>query len=128
MRGLIAEVTNSAKTPKPVTTDSQILSLIRKRIKNSEGAAAQFKAAKREDLQEKENAQIDVLQEYLGSSNELGEQAIAKAIHEVIGRMRANGMDVKPGTVMKALIGPEGALVDRSVDKSQVMRLIQGVL
>lgn len=128
LRGLISEVTNAAKTSKPVTTDSQMLSIIRKRVKSSENAAAEFKAANREDLRSREAAQADVLEEYIKDSNSLGDEDITMAIQEVVGKMRTEKLDVNRGSVMKALVGPGGRLDGQLVDNSDVARLVGGML
>lgn len=128
LRGLISEVTNAAKTSKPVTTDSQMLSIIRKRVTSSENAAAEFKAANREDLRSREAAQIDVLEEYIKDSNSLGDEGITMAIQEVVGKMRTEKLDVNRGSVMKALVGPGGRLDGQLVDNSDVARLVGSML
>lgn len=128
LRGLISEVTNAAKSLNSVNTDSQILAIIRKRVKSSEAAANEFRTAKREDLRARENVQIAVLKEYVKDSNSMGEKDITTAIQDVIGKMRLEEKEVNRGSVMKALVGPEGSLADRMVDKSEVSRLVGGMI
>ena len=128
LRGLIAEITNAAKTSKPITTDSQVLSLIRKRIKSSEAAATEFQAAKREDLRAREVAQIAVLDAYIQGSNFMGEEEITMAVRSTIGKMRAEEKEISRGSIMKALVGPGGSLEGQIVDKSDVARLVGGMI
>lgn len=109
---------------KPITTDPQMLNIIRKRLKSSEAAAAEFEAADRQDLKDREVAQIAVLDEYVQDSNSLGEQAITAAIQDVIGKMRSEKKEVNRGTIMKALVGPGGSLEGQMVDKSDVAKLV----
>ncbi|MCJ1452140.1 hypothetical protein MMC28_002482 [Mycoblastus sanguinarius] len=128
LRGLISEVTNAAKTSKPVTTDSQMLNIIRKHVKSSEAAAGEFSNAKRDELKDREVAQIAVLQEYMKDSDIMGEEDVTKAIQDVIGNMRTDGKQVTGGSVMKALVGPGGSLDGQLVDKKDVARLVQGMI
>ena len=128
LRGLIAEVTNAAKTSKPVTTDSQMLSIIRKRVKSSESAATDFQAAKRDDLKAREVAQIAVLDEYIQDSNYMREEEVTTAIQEIVDRLKMENKEVNRGSVMKALVGPGGSLEGQTVDKSDVARLVGGLI
>ncbi len=126
LRGLISDVTNAAKTSRPVTTDAQMLSIIRKRVKSSEAAVEEFQSAKRDDLKEREVAQIAVLEAYIGDSDSMGEDDITKAIQDVIGRMRLEEKTVNQGSVMKSMVGPGGTLEHQTVDKQAVARLVKG--
>ena len=128
LRGLISDVTNAAKASKAVTTDAQMLKIIRKRVKSSEAAVEEFQSAKRDDLKDREVAQIAVLEAYIGDSDSMGEDDIAKAIQDVIGRMRSEEKTVNQGSVMKSMLGPGGTLEDRTVDKQVVARLVKGEL
>ena len=124
LRGIIAETTNAAKTSTPVTTDSQLLSLIRKRIKTSEAAVVEFQAAERSDLRDREVAQIAILNEYVQSSNSLDKEAITSAVQETIRKMKTENNNINRGVVMKALVGPGGSLEGQTVDKSEVARIV----
>lgn len=126
LRGLISDVTNAAKTSKPVTTDVQMLQIVRKRVKSSEAAVEEFQNAKREDLKDREVAQIAVLEAYISESGSMGEDEIAKAIQDVIGRMRSEEKTVNQGSVMKSMVGPGGTLAESTVDKQVVAKLVKG--
>lgn len=128
IRALLSEVTNAAKTSKPVATDSQMIGIIRKRIKSSEAAVAESQAAKREDLTARESAQLAVLNEYIRDSENMGEEEITAAAQDVIGKMRTEKKEVNRGSVMKALVGPGGSLEDSTVDKAEIARLVGGMI
>ena len=128
LRGLIAETTNAAKTSSPVTTDSHMLRLVQKKIKSSQQAVTEFEAAKRADLKEKEAAQIRVLEDYIKDSRIMSEEDMTKAIQDSIGKMRTEGQKTDKGSVMKALVGPGGALENQLVDKKDVARLVDRML
>ena len=126
LRGLISDVTNAAKTSKPVTTDAQMLNIIRKRVRSSEAAVEEFQNAKRDDLKSREVAQIAVLEAYIGESGSVGEDDITRAILDVVGRLISEEKTVNQGSVMKLLVGPGGTLEDQVVDRQAVARLVKG--
>ena len=128
LRGLIAETTNAAKTSSPIVTDSHMLRLIQKKIRSSQEAITEFEAAKRADLKEKEIAQIRVLEGYIGDSNILSEADVTKTVQDVLGNMRTEGKRMDKGSVMKALVGPGGALENQLVDKKDVARFVDRML
>ena len=105
-----------------------MLNIIRKHVKSSEAAAGEFSNAKRDELKDREVAQIAVLQEYMKDSDIMGEEDVTKAIQDVIGNMRTDGKQVTGGSVMKALVGPGGSLDGQLVDKKDVARLVQGMI
>ena len=127
MRGLVSDVTNAAKSSKPVTTDSQMLNIIRKRAQSSVAAAEEFSNAKREDLKSKEIAQITVLQEYIPSTT-LNEEDLKTTIRDVIGAMRMESKHISQGSVMKTLVAVGGPLDGQSVDKRNVAKIVQEML
>ena len=69
IRGLLAEVTNASKTSSPYTSDVHLMKLLRKRTEASKAAAHEFESAKRDDLRDKELAQVAVLEEYAAASS-----------------------------------------------------------
>ena len=126
LRGLISDVTNAAKTSKPVASDGQMLNIIRKRIKNSEAAVEEFQNANRDDLKSREVAQIAVLESYIGENDSMGEEDITRVIQDVIGKLRTEEKTVNQGSVMKSLVGPGGSLENQAVDKQVVAKLVKG--
>lgn len=105
-----------------------MLKIIRKRVKSSEGAVTEFQNAKREDLMAKEKAQIQVLEEYIQNSDVMSEEDMTKVIQDVIGNMRTEEKKTDKGSVMKALVGPGGALDGQLVDRKDVARVAEGML
>ena len=126
LRGIISEVTNAAKTSNPVTTDAQMASILRKKIKASQSALEEFKEANRTDLLERETKQKAFLQELL--PNQMDKEAVVATIHGVLGNLRVQGENASQGTVMKALLGPGGALEREILDTSEVARLVKGLI
>lgn len=130
LRGLIAEVTNSAKTSNPIKTDMQLLSLLRKRTAAAKSAQEEFKAAGREDLVEKEQQQVEVLDEYAGSVETMSAEDISNAVQAVVDQAKAAAENVKVnmGDVLKKVLGPGGSLEGKPVDRAEVARVVKRIL
>lgn len=105
-----------------------MLSIIRKKVKNSQGALATFEAAGRKDLQDKEASQIKVLEDYIKDIKVMSEEDMTQAVQDLIGEMRTSGAKTDKGSVMKALTGPGGALDGQVLDKQVLARLVDGML
>ncbi|KAF2125090.1 GatB/YqeY domain-containing protein [Dothidotthia symphoricarpi CBS 119687] len=120
IRALQAEIINASKTAKPITTDGALYALIQKQIKASSTAIEEFQAAKRDDLVEKEQGQLDVLRKYAGEipTVEAGELDI------IIGDIAAQLEEGKRtfGSIMGKVMG---ALKGRPHDVEYVTSKIQ---
>ncbi|KAI9824109.1 MAG: hypothetical protein M1832_002179 [Thelocarpon impressellum] len=128
LRSLLAETTNLAKTSNPITTDVQLLSLLRKRSAASRTAAAEFDGAGRADLRDKEEAQVAVLEEYAGGVETVGLEEIGRVVGGEIERLRADGCRVDVGGVLKGVLGEGGLLAGKPVERGDVARLVKEVL
>lgn len=128
LRAVLAETTNASKTSSPIRTDMQLLSLLRKRIATSKSAAEEFSAASRDDLRDKELAQVAVMEEYASGVETVGQDEIAEVVARVIGEMRTDGQAVSMGNALKALVGPGGEFEGKPVDKAEVARIVKGML
>lgn len=89
----------------------------------SKHAANEFRTAQRNDLQEKELAQVAVLDEYASGVDSVGEQEIMAAIAEVMNSRKVDGGATSLGAVLKSLIGPGGIFDGKPVDRAEVSRL-----
>lgn len=129
LRGLLAEVTNQAKTSNPIKTDMQLLSLLRKRTTAAKAAGEEFKAAGREDLLEKEEAQAAIFEEYAGGVETMPESDIKAAVTKAVDEVKAivEGK-VNMGDVLKKILGPGGSLEGKPVDRSEVARIVKQAL
>ena len=125
VRGILAEITNFSKMNKPVTTDAQIVAMLRSRAKLSKSAAADFSAAKRDDLKEKEEAQIAVLQEYIESVKMVSEEEILNLAAETVKRLKLEGKGIYMGSVIKGLLE---ALNGKPVEMASVSRIVREVV
>lgn len=124
-RGVLAEITNFAKMNKPVTTDAQIVAMLRSRAKLSKSAVADFSSAKRDDLKEMEEAQITVLREYIESVKMVSEEEILNLAAQAVKRLELEGKGIYIGSVIKSLLE---ALDGKTVEMARVSRIVREVV
>ena len=121
LRALLAEITNASKTAKPVASDASLYSLLSKQIKASQAAVQEFEAAKRQDLVDKEQEQINILQGYLGQIQVVGEEEIRKIVTQAVG---ASG-EPKVGQVIGKVMSE---IKSRPVDSELVRKIVEEVV
>ncbi|KAF2733310.1 GatB/YqeY domain-containing protein [Polyplosphaeria fusca] len=120
LRSLLAEITNASKTPKPIANDTHLLALLQKTIASSNKAIDEFEAAKRQDLVDKEKAQVDVLEGYVDEIPKLGADEVDSIIKDVVEGF-AEG-ERKFGRVMKEVARK---IAGRPADMQEVTRRIK---
>ncbi|KAH7030934.1 Yqey-like protein-domain-containing protein [Microdochium trichocladiopsis] len=135
LRSVLAATLNASKTATPITTDAQLIALLRKTQRGNEEASAEARQANRADLVEKEEAQIRVLEEYVAGSGveEVTDEQLRLVVRGVVSAMTSEGEvtaggKAKMGEVMKTLLAPGGPLEGKSVDKAQVARAVKEVV
>jgi uncharacterized protein YqeY len=101
LRMLMSSVNNAEKAKQAALEDSDILGVIAKEVKRHQESIEAFKQGKRQDLVDKEEAEMAVLQGYL--PQQMTREEIVKAAQEVIGEVGAQGPADK-GRVMKELM------------------------
>jgi uncharacterized protein YqeY len=90
LRMLLAAVKQIEIDERITLDDDQILSIIVKQVKQRKDAAEQFTAAERQDLADKELAEIEILEAFLPQA--LSEQEVASLIEAAIAQTGAAGM------------------------------------
>ena len=129
LRGLLSEVTNAAKTNSPVKTDMQLLSMLRKRAASAKQASTEFKSEGRDDLVQKEDDQVKVLEEYAGDVKTMSEDDIRDVVMKVVDEVKAQQSGkINMGDVLKRLLAPGGSLDGKPVERSEVARIVKEVL
>ncbi|KAF2475806.1 GatB/YqeY domain-containing protein [Lindgomyces ingoldianus] len=125
LRSLLAEITNASKTAKPIQTDGQLLSLVQKHISSSQQAIDEFEKARRLDLVEKEQGQVDILQAYVDEIPKLGEAEVDGMVEDVM-----RGLQAKPlnfGSVMRGMVEViQGRPVDMEYVRTAVRKVTGG--
>ena len=72
-------------------SESQVLALLAKQAKANKAAAAEFEAANRDDLREREEAQLAVLNEYIRLIPTVPESEFTEAVTTILANLKANG-------------------------------------
>jgi uncharacterized protein YqeY len=122
LRSVLADITNQSKTPTPIKDDLNLLSLLRKRIGAAKGAVEEFKKADRTDLVEKEQKQVDILEEYASGVKTVDTEEVRTAVKSIVEKLKGEGGKVVLPEVLK---GAMAALEGKPVQKSEVVRIVK---
>lgn len=125
LRGVFGAASNASKTPVPIDSDSRVLVLLQKQAKSSRAAAAEFEAAKRVDLKAKEDAQLAVLEEYIGSIPTVGDDEVEEAVTKILANLKASGKHTHYGNVMRDLTGRNGIYASKPLNMERVHKIVQ---
>ncbi len=115
------ELTATKRTPQETLDDEEVLSLIKRAVKQRTEAATQFRAGGRVDLAESEERERTVLEGYLPA--QLGQEAIEKTVRE---KMKILCVSDKSG--MGKLIGAVMAELKGKADGSEVKQIVESIL
>ncbi|MFZ9315178.1 MAG: GatB/YqeY domain-containing protein [Burkholderiaceae bacterium] len=105
--------------------DAQVLSVIEKMVKQRKDSIAQFQAGGRQDLVEKESAELALLQSYLPA--QLSEAEIRAEVDAGVDALLAAGETVSPALMGKVMAQLKPRLAGRA-DMGVVSRLIKEAL
>ncbi len=97
------------KLKKKSLEDKEIISVIKKLVKQHQDSIEQFKQGKREDLVAKETQELEILKSYLPP--ELSADEIKHIIEEVISQVQAKGLE-DMGRVMKEVMAKTASQAD----------------
>ncbi|EON66112.1 hypothetical protein W97_05355 [Coniosporium apollinis CBS 100218] len=130
LRAVLAEITNSSKTSSPITTDLQLLSLLKKRTSGAKAAEQEFRAAGRGDLVQREEEQRRVLEEYAEGleAETMGDVEVRAVVERTVGEVEKGGAKVQMGEVLKRLFAPGAELDGKMVEKKEVVRILKEVM
>lgn len=121
LRGLITAFTNELVSkgirPQEAISDEDALAVIRRGVKQRKDSIEQFRNGRREDLAQKEAAEMKILEAYLPAQMSREQiEVVAKKLKEKLGVTDKSKMGVFMGAVMKELKGQaDGALVKEIV-------------
>ncbi len=101
LRMLMASVNNAEKAKQSTLENADILGIIAKEVKKHQESIDAFKQGNRQDLVDKETAEMAILQSYL--PEQMSREDITAAAREAIGAVGAQGPGDK-GNVMKELM------------------------
>lgn len=123
LRGLISactqELTATKRTPQDKLSDDEVLTLIKRSVKQRKEAAEQFRKGGREDLAQKEEQEALILSEYLPDMASFEEiQAAAEQVRQRLDVTDLSKAGILVGAVMKELRGrADGAVVKEIVER-----------
>ena len=128
LKSIMTQTLNASKTSNPINTDMQILALLKKNASASRAASEEFKGNGRQDLADKEDNQLKIIEEYAGSVEVMGEEEIMTAVRGVLDTMSKNdGAAIKEGDVLKRVFSPE-ILGEKPVEKKDVAKIVKQML
>jgi len=120
--GVIRMITSAIKQrevdERIVLDDTQVLSVLEKMIKQRKESLAQFQAGNRQDLADKEKAELAIIETYMPA--QVDEATLVAAIDQVMAALGANSpkqMGAVMGKVMAQFKG-------QAVDGKQVQKLV----
>lgn len=126
LRMVLAAITNEEVSGKEAKTlsDQDLITVLNREAKKRKEAASAYVDAKRQDLADKENAELSVIQGYLPEA--LSDSELAKIISDAVAQVTANGQSGPSamGAVMK-LVTPQ---VTGRADGSQVAASVKAAL
>ena len=104
IRGLLAAVKQKEVDERVVVDDSALIAILDKLIKQRKDSITAFEGAGRQDLADKEKAEMAVLQAYL--PERLSAEAVAEKVAAIVAELGASG----PGDMGKVMAAAKAAL------------------
>jgi uncharacterized protein len=131
LRSVLAATLNASKTSSPIATDVQLVALLLKTARTGKESTAEFREAGRQDLVDKEEAQIRVLEEYVAESGieSIDDAKLREVVQQVMSELLAGGEKPRStGPVMKKLLAPDGPLAGKTFDKAALGTIAKELL
>lgn len=100
LRSVLSASNEAAKQDKEITTDVQVVKLLQKTASGIKQAIEEAKQASRDDVVEKEEAQIKIVDEYIAKANVdlLSEEEMKSILEARISELLASGTDAQSAT------------------------------
>lgn len=121
IRGLMAAMKQKEVDERIELDDAAVIGIVDKLIKQRKDSIAQFAAAGRSDLVDKETAELQVLEGYL--PQRMGADEIAQAVAAIVAEVGATG----PGDMGKVMGAAKGRLAGKA-DMAQVSAAVKQAL
>jgi len=116
LRAVLAEINDADKTSGVQVPNHDVVSILRKALTRRAQSAAQYKAASREDLAEKETQEANLLEKFLPPS--LSEAEIDARLKECLQSIENSDSRAAMGRLMKAFY----AQVDKSAVEGKIVK------
>ena len=118
LRAVIAETNQAASSKQPITDDMRLLALLKKRKAACKAAAEDAVSAGRNDLREKQEQEIEILNHYASQVQTMSASEVREVVKQI-----APGTG--PGPAMKRLFEPGGPLDGKTVDRTMVAEIVR---
>ncbi|KKQ66000.1 MAG: YqeY-like protein [Candidatus Daviesbacteria bacterium GW2011_GWA2_38_24] len=118
LRMLISEIRNAAIAKGGELSNPDVVSVVQKELKKRKEAAASFRQGSREELAAQEEAEAQVLEEYLPA--QLSDEELGKIVDEAISQTSASSM-----SDMGRVIGVVMSKVGQSAEGSRVSAMVK---
>jgi uncharacterized protein YqeY len=105
-------------------TDQDVIAVIKKQVKQRQDSIAQYEQGKRQDLADKETAELAILREYL--PEEMSEQELVGFVAESINEAQAGSMK-DMGKVMKVMAEKVQGRADNKLVSELVKRALSQI-
>ncbi|KAK1825709.1 Yqey-like protein-domain-containing protein [Podospora conica] len=131
LRSVLAATLNASKTGSPIATDAQLVALMIKTARTGKESTVEFREAGRQDLVDKEEAQIRVIEEYVAGSGieSIDDAKLREAVQLVLSELLAGGEKPRStGLIMKKLLAPDGPLAGKMFDKAALGKITKELL
>ena len=116
LRAIISETNQAASSKQPITDDMRLLALLKKRKAACKVAAEEAESAGRSDLREKQEQEIEILNQYAGQVQMMSASEVREIVRQIAPDM---------GPVMKKLFEPGGPLDGKTVDRTMVAEIVR---
>ena len=77
------------------------------------------------DLKAKEDAQLAVLEEYIGSIPTVGDDEVEEAVTKILANLKTNGNHTHYGNVIRDLAGRNGIYASKPLNMERVRNIVQ---
>jgi hypothetical protein len=108
--------------PNPITND-EVMNVVKKMVKQRKESIDQYKAANRQDLVDKETAELKILEAYLPA--QMGREQIEALVAQTIAELKATSIK-DMGAVMKSVIAKAQGAADNKVVSEVIKAKLQG--
>lgn len=96
---------------------------MRRRIAGAQQLTEEFAKAGRADLQQAEEVEATILEEYAGQVETMSQDDINAIVSQEISKIKDAGSKVQIGPLLKALFAPGGAMEGKPAERSEVARI-----
>ena len=118
----IAAIKNAQIESQEELTDEEIAKILRKESRKVEDSIEQFTKADRQDLVDREKAQLEVLEQYL--PQQMSQEDLEKVVKSKIEELKPEGMK-DMGKVMGAVMKEVGGNADGNIVREIVQQHLQ---